>query len=208
MQVTYVTLAFLMGGGLVLFGIGGGTSGGLLDAFKGGGGGGNGNSLTEKRIERNEKLVRRNPRNKAALADLVRDNYQLASAQRPSNATGFPKDARDELATAGRWWQRYLRVVDKPDASLAGLATQLYGSDALNKPSLAQQAALIVAEATKDPQAYLQVVQLAAQAGDERTADLAAQKAVELAPKDQRKQVKDAAGQLRKPVPQQQPQGG
>ena len=38
-QVTYLGLAILMGGGLVLAGIGSDASGGLLDAFKGGGGG-------------------------------------------------------------------------------------------------------------------------------------------------------------------------
>ena len=32
-QGTYLMLALLMGGGLVLFGIGGSVSGGLLDAF-------------------------------------------------------------------------------------------------------------------------------------------------------------------------------
>ena len=34
-QATYLTLAVLMGGGLVLFGIGGDVSGGLFDAFSG-----------------------------------------------------------------------------------------------------------------------------------------------------------------------------
>jgi len=33
-QATYLLLAILMGGGLVLFGIGGDVSGGLFDAFK------------------------------------------------------------------------------------------------------------------------------------------------------------------------------
>ncbi len=32
-KIVYITLAFLMGGGLVLFGIGGDVSGGLFDAF-------------------------------------------------------------------------------------------------------------------------------------------------------------------------------
>ena len=40
-QVIYATLAILLGGGLVLFGIGGGTNGGLFDAI-----GGNGSSST------------------------------------------------------------------------------------------------------------------------------------------------------------------
>jgi hypothetical protein len=204
-QVTYVALAFLMGGGLVFFGIGGGASGGLLDAFKGGGGG-NANSLTQKRIDRNEKAVRRNPRDAAALAELVRDNFQLATAKTTSSSTGFPKDARDDLATAGKWWQRYLAAAKKPDPSLASVALQIY--QGLNKPKQAEQAALIVAQARRDASDYLRVVQLAALAGDMRTADLATQKAVDLAPKGQKPQVRQEAKQLRTPAPQTQPQGG
>jgi ribosomal protein S20 len=206
-QATYLMLAFLMGGGLVFFGIGGGAGGGLLDAFKGGGGG-NGNSLTQKRIDRNEKRVARNPRDTAALATLVRDNYQLASAGRAANATKFPKDSKDELQAADKWWRRYLAAARKPEPSLATLAAQLYSPDALNRPKLAEQAALIVADATKDAQAYLQVVQFAALAGDSRTADLATQKAVDLAPSNQKAQVKQIAKQARTPPPQTQSQGG
>jgi hypothetical protein len=44
-KVIYMTLAVLMGSGLVLFGIGGATSGGLLDVFTGGGGGGGGGGV-------------------------------------------------------------------------------------------------------------------------------------------------------------------
>src|ERR671914_482748 len=51
-QATYLTLAVLMGGGLVLFGIGGDVSGGLFDAFSDRQGGGGSNTLAEDRIER------------------------------------------------------------------------------------------------------------------------------------------------------------
>ena len=50
-QATYLMLALLMGGGLVLFGIGGDVSGGLVDAFKGTGGGGSGDSALRDRVE-------------------------------------------------------------------------------------------------------------------------------------------------------------
>src|SRR5918992_4487779 len=57
-QATYLTLAVLMGGGLVLFGIGSDAGqGGLFDAVFGTDGGGNGGSLNEeiqKRVDRNE----------------------------------------------------------------------------------------------------------------------------------------------------------
>src|SRR6188472_169767 len=42
-QVIYLGLAILMGGGLVLFGIGGATSGGLFDAINGNSGSGSAN---------------------------------------------------------------------------------------------------------------------------------------------------------------------
>src|SRR4051812_50141901 len=51
-QVIYLGLAILMGGGLVLFGIGGTTSGGLFDAINGNGGSGGGTSDATAAIER------------------------------------------------------------------------------------------------------------------------------------------------------------
>src|SRR5215218_2105077 len=119
-QATYLTLAVLMGGGLVLFGIGGDVSGGLVDAFKGGNTGGGGDSVVKKRVERDEKSLRRNPQNPAVLKRLVRDEYALATSQTTEGAVGFPKESRDELAKAGSYWNRYLEVEKgKPDPSLA-----------------------------------------------------------------------------------------
>src|SRR5437773_5094688 len=77
-QVIYLFLAILMGGGLILFGIGGATSGGLLDAIKGGGGGGNGNSSLEKNVERAQRRVRVHPRDPEAWVALTRAQYQVA----------------------------------------------------------------------------------------------------------------------------------
>jgi hypothetical protein len=205
-QATYLTLALLMGGGLVFFGIGGDVSGGLFDAFSERGGGGSGNEAIEKRIDKNEKRAAAG--SEAALKELVRDNYQLATAQTESSSVGFPDDAKDELAEAGRWWRRYLAATEKPDASLAAVAIQIFDPTALNKPKDAQEAARIVAEADNDPASYLRLVQYAALAGDTRTADLAAQKAVDLAPADQRREVKQQAEALKNPQAQTQAQGG
>ena len=67
----------------------------------------------------------------------------------------------------------------------------------------------IVAERQNTFEAYLALVQRAVTAGDTRTADLAGQKTVDLAPKkDLRKQVEKQVEQLKKPVPtEQQPSG-
>jgi hypothetical protein len=209
-QATYLALAVLMGGGLLLFGIGGGVSGGLLDAFQGGGGGGSsGNEIIEKRIERNQKRLAANPQSEALLKALVRDNYALAASQTQTGAQGFPEDARDELRAAGRYWTRYLDAHEgKADASLAGTALQIFDVGALNQPKDAQRAVAILAEARNDSAGYLQLVSYAALAGDTRTADLAAQKAVDLAPKADRKAVKQQAEQLKTPQAQPQADGG
>lgn len=204
-QATYLTLAVLMGGGLVLFGIGGDVSGGLFDAFSDDKGGGSGNGAIEKRIETNNERLRRNPRDEAALKDLVRANFQLAGSQGSPSQAGFPPEARGSLDAAGRAWERYIALEPKQvDASLATVALQIYDPTALNRPKQAQQVAGIIAEREKSAQAYLRLVQYAALAKDTRTADLAGKRAIELAPKGQRKAAEQAVKQAKMP----QQQGG
>jgi hypothetical protein len=207
-QATYLSLAVLMGGGLVLFGIGGDVSGGLFNAFEGDGGGGDVNAALEERIDRQEQRLQANPANVAVLQSLVRDNYQLATSQQASGATEFPEDARDDLQRAANYWQRYLEAAESPNEATALYALRVYDVGALNQPKQAQRAATIIAEAQNNPSAYLQLVAYASLAGDNRTADLATQKAVDLAPKNQRKQVKQQAEALKQSQQQtQQPSG-
>jgi hypothetical protein len=134
------------------------------------------------------------------LADLTRGEFQAATAQIPTGGASYPKAARDELARAGGYWKRYLAAdKGKPSPDLARVAVQVFDVSALNKPKDAQRAAQIVAQADNDASSYLRLVQYSTLAGDSRTADLAAQKAVDLAPKDQRKAVKEQAKQLKNP---------
>jgi hypothetical protein len=207
-QATYLMLAVLMGGGLVLFGIGGDVSGGLVDAFKGGGGGSSADTALQDRIDRQEERLAKNPRSEAVMQILVRDYYSLATSQRESGSVGFPDDAKDELRKAGAYWQRYLRTVEgNPSPDAARYALQVYDVAALNRPKEAQEAASIIAQSTNDVASYLRLVSYAALAGDTRTADLAAKKAEDLAPKAQRKQVKKQADAIKKQAQQQQPSG-
>jgi tetratricopeptide (TPR) repeat protein len=198
-QGIYLVMAVLMGAGLVLFGIGGSVSGGLFDAFRDSGGGGGGNEVVEKRIESQEKKLAANSRSPVLLRDLVRDYYQLAATRIPEGTSAFPEDARGDLRKASAYWQRYIDVVDgKPDASLAGVAAQLYAQEALNQPRDAQEAYRILAEANDDTNSYLQLVFASSVAGDTRTADLAGLKAIDLAPKDQRRAVAKQVEEVKK----------
>ena len=197
-QVVYLFLAILMGGGLVLFGIGGDVSGGLFDAFSDRGG--SGNQIVEDRIEDNEEAVEKDPEDKEALEELARDWYQLARAEADPNTGQFTEEGLERLQNADEAWQQYLAVEDrKPDAALASLMTQAYGPTALNQPADAARAAEIVTEENPSAQAYLQLVTYASLAGQKRKADLAGEKAVELAPKDQRSTVKTLVEQAKQP---------
>jgi hypothetical protein len=190
-QGTYVLLAVLMGGGLILFGIGGGTSGGLLDAFKGGGGSSSANSAIQKRISAAERRLAVNPTDQGALQEIIRDNYQLASLSADPNTGLFSADGKKDLQQASSAWQRYLATNPaKPDPTLANYMFQAYSQAGLNQPANAQKAAEIVAADQNNSSAYIRVVQYASLAGDKRTAGLAAQKALALAPKGQRGSVK------------------
>jgi hypothetical protein len=192
-QATYLILAILMGGGLVLFGVGSGDiSGGLFDAITGKDSNSNSsqNSTINKRIERDQKALKLNPSNQQALADLVRAHYQLATDDADPNTGAFGNQGKQELAKADTAWKRYVQVSKNPSDSLASLMLQAYGQGGLNKPADAATAAELIANARPSAQAYLALTVYAAQAGQSRKADLAGQKAIELAPKTQKKIVK------------------
>ena len=204
-QTTYVILAVLMGGGLVLFGIGG-SSGGILDAITGNNSSGsNVNDQLQKRIDSEKERLAASPTNAAVLAELVRLNYQAAVSQQPSGSSAFPEDAKDELRAAAEYWDRYVKAKDgEPSPDLARFAYTIFGTTGLNQPDKAKDAVRVIAAQANDSQTYLLLVQTATAAGDKRTAQLAAQKAVDLAPKGQRKQVEKTAKQLQTAAPPQQ----
>lgn len=200
-QATYLLLAILMGGGLVFFGVGGDVSGGLFDAFSDRST--SGNSIIEDRIEENEDKLEENPQNAAALKELARDWYQLANDEADPTTGQFTDDGLERLANADEAWQGYLALDPKnPDASLASLMINVYAPTALNEPAEGAEAAEIVTTAQpKSAQAFLQLAQYAAQAGQQRKADLAGQKAIELAPKNQRSTVRQLVKQATQAAP-------
>ena len=202
-QVTYLTLAVLMGGGLVLFGIGGSGTGSVFDAFDSGGDGVD--SGLEKRIERQQAKLKTSPQNAAVLAELVRLEYQDAAANVQSGTSTIPEEGKDSLRKAAIYWERYLEATDgKPDPDLARVALIVFDKGGLNQPDKAKEAVRVLAADANDSQTYLLLVQYATAARDTRTAKLAAQKAIDLAPKGERKQVEKLAKQLQTAAPQQQ----
>jgi hypothetical protein len=196
-QVIYGMLALLMGAGLVFFGIGGATSGGLLDAIKGNNGSSSSsNSLFQKRMQGLEQQVRVNPGNTAAWAHLTNLRFQVATSGENYDQTNgvYTDKGKSVLRQADQSWQRYLALNPKnPDPTTANLMVQAYGQAGLQNYDRAVQAMEIVVDNRKPTSAlYAQLAVLAHAAGQTRKATLSQQKALSLTPKAQRKQLQQA----------------
>jgi len=205
-RVIYLGLAILMGGGLLLFGIGTGSGGGgFLDIF------GNGGSSTSAQVSTLEKRanreVRLNPQSAQAWADLTRARYQTAGQGSNYDAAAnqgqgqFTKSGLAKLGQASTAWQRYLKLQSRhPDASLARLMATAYSEAGLNQPADAAEAMEIVTEQQPSASAYSTLAQYAYLAQQYRKGDLAAARAVQLAPSAQQRLVRAQLANFRRQV--------
>ncbi|CAB4914931.1 unannotated protein [freshwater metagenome] len=204
-QVIYASLAILMGGGLVFFGIGGATNGGLFDAISGSGGNGNVSDIYQKRITRYQAQTAANPKDAAAWAALAKAQVQEASITGYDQTTGtYTAAGKRELARAATSWETYLALKPaKPDGDLANLMVAAY-RDGLVEPAKAARALEVVISAKGATSAlYAQLSLLAYLAGNTRQSTLAEQRAVDLAPKDRKKLVEAQIAAQRASIDQQ-----
>ena len=132
-KIVYITLAFLMGGGLVLFGIGGGGAlpGGLVDAItQSGGGGGDGNDRFVQQERAGDRRGARQPDDAEHWAAVARARFNLANAgDNVDQSTGNYTDAgAEQLRAAGRAWeeQRGRSRARSADSRVASLMVQAY----------------------------------------------------------------------------------
>jgi hypothetical protein len=197
-QIVYATLAILMAAGLILFGVGSGLAGGLIDALNGSGGSSNsGNSALSKQVDTLQKRAQREPQNADNWSRLARAKFQLAAGTIDQNTGQYSADGRKDLAAAGVAWDRYLALnPPKPDPVTAALMVQVFIQ--LNQAAKAADAQEIVTGARPNRNAYLALAKLAYAAGQTRKGDLAAQKALAETPKDLRASVKAQLDQAKK----------
>jgi hypothetical protein len=200
-QVIYLGLALLMGGGLVLFGIGSSSSGGLFDAFSGDSGGGSATEAIDKRVDSQLAETRAHPRDANAWAQLAIVRFQRAGIDGVAQDGTYTADGKKRLRLAATAWERHLALDPKqPSVRAANLMVLAYGQGGLNELEKAVRAKQIVTAAERPPSAnlYAQLAQLAYQARDTRVGDLASSRALDLTPKADRKPLKAALDALRK----------
>jgi hypothetical protein len=194
-KVIYITLAFLMGGGLVLFGIGGNTSGGgLLDAFTDGNSGGDvGADRYEKEIREARAQLATNPENEEAWVTLIRAQINLASTgDKFDSTTGEYNEAgQADLREAVASWNRYQAIEPKDkdeQSSLASRMTKAY--TALGNQKEAVRMFEIVAIEQDSSGAWARYAFAAYAAGNIRVGDFASKEAIKREDPDQRNQLK------------------
>lgn len=190
-KVVYVTLALLLGGGLVLFGIGGDVSGGLVDAItERGAAGDSGEDRLRDRERQAAAATRRNPQDAAAWAALARARFSRAGiGENLDPSTGvYTAAGKAKLEGASQAWQKFLDL-DPPVAlagEVAGIMVTAYGPEGLNRLDDAVRALEVIAEARPGANTYKNLAAAAYGAGQKRKGDLAKAEALERADTDER----------------------
>jgi hypothetical protein len=184
-QVVYLGLAVLIGGGLILFGVGTGSgTGGLLNAFTGNGSG-NAQSQAISQQEKNaDKQVKVNPNNAAAWGELVSARWADAATGSNYNSTtgAFSAVGKKELAGTTDAWEHYSSLTKQPNPNLAILAARAYGN--LGNYSAEANTWEIVSTADPSSAHGFECLAAAAYAANQtRKGDLALNKALSLTPK-------------------------
>lgn len=197
-QVTYVILAILFGGSLVLFGTGSGVSGGLVDAITGNSGNAE-NTAFQDQVDDARKDVAANPKNAEAWRDLARAEFNLAASPEGSDEeTGQLNDTgRQAVLESINAWERYLKLKPKRvDAATARFVALAYA--ATNDYDKAYETQAFAVKGRPNPNDFYQLAQFAYAAGDEEKGDKAGAESVRRTPRDLRNTVRAQIKQIKK----------
>jgi hypothetical protein len=198
-QVVYLGLALLMGGGLVLFGVGAGNGfGGILNAFTGNGSSGAAKQAISQQEKNALKQTRLSPSDPQGWAALLQARYESAGqgSDYDPNTSSYTPNGIKELRAATDAWKRYLALTPHPDPNLALLVARAY--DATGDYASEATTWEIVTAANPTIATYFEYLAAAAyRAKETRKGDLASAKAISLTPKLQQFQVKQQMNQLK-----------
>jgi len=213
-KTVYVTLALLLGGGLVLFGIGGDVSGGLVDAITERNTGGD--DSTDRFLQRERDAAaktRANPQDAPAWAELARTRVQAAGIGEnfDPNQNAYTESGLAKLQSAAQAWERYLELDPaEPDDRVASLMVQAYIG--LGQAEGAVRAQEIITEVRPRSATFAQLAIYAYQAGQTRKGDLATKEALRLSEPEERNTLKSSLEQAKQQatieqIQEQAPQG-
>jgi hypothetical protein len=202
-KVVYLGLALLMFVGFVGFSIGSsGLSGGIVDAITGNGTTGGGDTAAVDRLTTQvrsaDAKAKAAPSDPAAWAALAQARVRLANVGEnlDTNTGTYTAEGRRQVTAAGAAWDKYVALKPAtPDERLARQMAQAFVSVGSADKAVGAQEVLTEVDPTQ--QTFQNLALLAFQAGQTRKGDLAAAKAISLAPKDQQKDLKTSLDQAK-----------
>ncbi len=197
-QVIYVGLALIMVGGLLLVGVGTGSSGGLLNAFTNNGSNSGQTQAISQAMKTAEKAVKQQPDSAAAWAALLQAQYTAAGegSNFDSTTSTYTASGKAQLRGVANSWVRYSSLTSSPNADIAIYAARAYEqlSDYAGEASAWEAYALTQPNVAKGFECLAASAYAAKQT---RKAALAAAKAVSLVPAAQRLTVKQLLGEAK-----------
>jgi hypothetical protein len=198
-KVIYIGLAVLIGVGLVGFGIGGGFGGGGLLTAANNNGGANSASFADQ-IKKYRKLTQTQPNNLDAWEKLTAAQLHEAGGEAYVSNGQLTPQGRELFSQAARSWNSYLALnPPKPSPELAQEMVRVFGQEGLNEPAEAVHVLqIVVAARPASASLYAALAQYAYQAKNTRVGDLAAAKAVSLAPAAERAPLKIRLAAIKK----------
>lgn len=198
-RVIYVGLALLMLSGLVLFGVGTGVGGGLLTALTNNTGSGGGNSALNSQVKADVKATERDPSSTAAWKNLINARWSDAASgsNYDSSTDTYTASGKKELSLLGQDFAKYSALVKTPALEVSTLSAEAYGylGEFKNEGDSWQD---VIAVSPNQASAYTCLSASAYAGGQTATAGLAAAKAVSLAPKLQRTDLKKEFADMKK----------
>jgi hypothetical protein len=198
-QVIYVGLALLFGVGFIGFGVGVGSGGGgILNALTGESGAPKASFAGQ--VKRYQKLVAEQPKSLSAWEGLINAQLHEAGGESSISNGKLTSQGKELFSDVAQSWNSYLALnPPKPNPKLAKEMLRVFDEEGLNQPASAVEVLQIVV--ANDPQsaAYFgELAEYAYKAHNERQGDLAAERAVSLAPASERKRLKKELAELKK----------
>ncbi len=190
-QVVYIGLAVLIGAGLVLFGVGTGSSGGgLFGGLTGNNSSSSGGSGATKQVKQALAKAEHDPGSAAAWANLINARFSAAnSVGYDSNANAYTAAGKQQLQGVTQAYTHYAKLESKPSVNTATIAAKAYSqlgdysqASATYQTLLSAQPGSIVALRCVAMTSYA--------AGNDRVAQLAETRTLAKLPKAARAQYK------------------
>jgi hypothetical protein len=199
-QVIYVGLALLFGIGFIGFGVGVGSGGGgILNALTGESGAPK--ASFAGKVKKYQKLVAEQPKSLSAWEGLINAQLHEAGGESSISSSGkLTSQGKELFSDAAQSWNSYLGLnPPKPNPKLAKEMLRVFDEEGLNQPaSEVQVLQIVVANEPQSAALFGQLAEYAYKAHNERQGDLAAEKAVSLAPASERTRLKKELAELKK----------